>query len=127
MTPRPWFANLWFAVWGLFQAYAVVSLLAGRWVRPEAFPEGPYNALVYPDVLFIPLYLAAAVLLVLRRQAGMIIALFAGGAVTYVMVYLLALSGFKGPGNLVGDCVFLALNATAVGQVARRLMGQLRG
>ena len=75
MTPRPWFAILWFAVWGLFQAYAVVSLLAGRWVRPEAFPEGPYNALVYPDVLFIPLYLAAAVLLVLRRQAGMTLSL----------------------------------------------------
>ena len=122
MTPRPWFTIIWFAVWGLFQTFAVASLLAGQWARPEAFPEGPYNALVYPDVLFVPLYLAAAVLLYLRRRSGMVIALFAGGAVTYVMIYLLALSDLKGLGNVVGDGVFLVLNAVAVVQVARRLI-----
>jgi len=36
---RPWFAIVWLAVWGLFQAYAVFSVIAGSWKRPEAFPE----------------------------------------------------------------------------------------
>ncbi len=124
MEPRPWFSISWFAAWGLFQTFAVASLLAGRWDRPEAFPEGPYNALVWPDILFIPLYLTSALLFFRRRRAGLVVAVFAGGAVTYVMVYLLALSRFQGFGNVIGDSVFLLLNGLAVIQTARRLLAQ---
>ncbi|MEK7467935.1 MAG: hypothetical protein AAB074_11015 [Planctomycetota bacterium] len=117
---RPWFAIAWFAGWGAFQAYAVSSILLGTWQRPAAFPEEAYRALIYADMVFIPLYFAAATLLFLGHGAGRTIALFAGGAVVYVMVYLLALSGFRGAGNLAFDSLFLALDLAAVVQVARR-------
>ena len=35
---RPWIAIIWFAVWGLFQAYAVLSVVTGSWRQPKAFP-----------------------------------------------------------------------------------------
>jgi len=54
---KPWIAIMWFTLWGLFQAYAVASVIAGTWIRPEAFPEEAYYALMYPDMFFIPLYL----------------------------------------------------------------------
>lgn len=117
---RPWFAIAWFAAWGLFQAYAVISVMAGSWQRPEAFPEEAYNALVYPDIFFIPLYLLASVLLFLGKRLGNLLGIFAGGAMVYVMIYLLVLSGLKGA-NVVFDGVFLAANAAATVQAGRRL------
>ena len=119
---RPWYAVSWFSFWGLFQAYAVTSVLQGRWERPEAFPEEAYNALAYPGMVFIPLYLATAGLLAFGRREGLLLGLFVGGAVTYVMVYLLALARFEGTENLIADLVFLALNAAAVLQLARWLL-----
>lgn len=43
---RPWFAIGWFLTWGLFQAFAVVSVLNGTWERPAAFPAKVYDALI---------------------------------------------------------------------------------
>ena len=61
---RPWFALGWFVTWAVFQAFAVVSMLNGTWERPEAFPAGAvYESLIWPEVFFVPLYVAAAVLL----------------------------------------------------------------
>ena len=46
---RPWFAIGWFLVWSLFQTFAVVSVLNGTWVQPEAFPTGAvYDSLIRP-------------------------------------------------------------------------------
>ena len=42
---RAWFAICWFTFWGLFQAFAVLSVMSGTWVRPEAFPAGAYESL----------------------------------------------------------------------------------
>ncbi len=122
---KPWVAIIWFAVWGLFQAYAVASVLSGTWQRPQAFPEEAYNALIYPDMLFIPLYLLASILLTLRKPLGRVLAFVSGGGVLYVMVYLLALSGFQGTENLVLDGVFLTANGAALVQVWR--MDNTRG
>lgn len=119
MKRKPWIAIVWFAVWGLFQAYAVSSVLLGTWVRPEAFPEEAYNSLIYPDMVFIPLYLAASVLLFLRNRMGSAFGLVAGGAVIYVMIYLLALSGLKGTENIVFDGLFLGVNILAIVQIVR--------
>jgi len=121
---RPWYAVVWFALWGLFQAYAVSSLMRGRWTRPEPFPEEAYNALIYPDMVFIPIYLTTAGLLACGRREGGLLGLFAGGAVTYVMVYLLALARFEGMENLVADGAFLALNLAAMLQLARWVVQQ---
>jgi hypothetical protein len=112
-------AIVWFAVWGLFQAYAVFSVVNGSWQRPEAFPEQAYNALIYPDMFFIPVYLSVSVLLFLGHPIGYSLGLAAGGAVTYVMIYLFALSGLKGVENLVFDAVFLLINTFAVWQIIR--------
>lgn len=114
---RPWIAIIWFAVWGLFQAYAVFSVILGSWQRPEAFPQEAYNSLIYPDMLFIPLYLCASALLFLKHRLGHIFGLVSGGAVIYVMIYLLALSGLKGTENLVFDGLFLTIDTIAVLQV----------
>jgi hypothetical protein len=116
---KPWIAITWFAVWGSFQFYAVISFLAGTWTRPEAFPEEAYNALVYPDIFFIPLYFSAAVLLFRVHYLGKTIGLMAGGAMVYVMIYLLALSGFKGAINLSFDSAFLTANVFALLQLVK--------
>ena len=116
---KPWIAITWFTFWGLFQTYAVASVLSGTWQRPEAFPEGAYNALIYPDMVFIPLYLFAAILLFLGKLFGRVLAFVAGGGVLYVMVYLLALSGFQGPENPLFDGLFLIVNVAALVQVWR--------
>jgi hypothetical protein len=116
---KPWLAIIWFAVWGLFQSYAVFSVINGSWKRPDAFPEEAYNSLIYPDMFFIPLYLATSVFLFRGHHLGNIFGLTAGGAVTYVMIYLLALSGFKGVENLVFDCLFLVLNLLAMSQIIK--------
>ena len=116
---KPWIAIIWFALWGLFQTYAVASVLSETWQRPEAFPEEAYNALIYPDIVFIPLYLLASILLFLGKPFGRVLAFFAGGGVLYVMVYLLALARFQGTANLVLDGLFLLVNAAALVQVWR--------
>ena len=67
---RPWFAIGWFLAWGLFQMFAVISVLNGTWERPAAFPAGVYEALFWPDMLFVPLYVATAALLWRRHWLG---------------------------------------------------------
>jgi len=116
---RPWVAIAWFAFWGLFQTYAVASVLNGTWQRPEVFPEEAYNTLIYPDMVFIPLYLLVSILLFLGKPLGRVLAFVAGGGVLYVMVYLFALARFQGTANLVFDGLFLIVNAAALVQVWR--------
>tara|TARA_B100000315_G_C14340212_1_gene479218 strand:+ start:61 stop:309 length:249 start_codon:yes stop_codon:yes gene_type:complete len=67
---KPWIAITWFAIWGIFQAYALSSVITGSWQKPEAFPEEAYNALIYPDLLFIPLYLMTSYLLFREHKLG---------------------------------------------------------
>jgi hypothetical protein len=116
-TSRPWFAIVWFVVWGVFQAYAVTSILAGTWRQPEAFPEEAYSNLIYPDMFFIPLYLLTAGLLLRRHWLGSIVAFVAGGGIIYVMIYLLALSGLSGAANLIADGIFLLCTLISLCQV----------
>ena len=118
---RPWFAIGWFLAWGLFQMFAVISVLNGTWERPAAFPSGVYEALIWPDMLFVPLYLAAAALLWRRHWLGNILALAAGGGILYAMIYLLALSGLSGAVNIVADSLFLVCTLAALWQVTTRL------
>jgi len=35
---KPWIAIVWFAVWGMFQSFAIVAIINGTWKRPAAFP-----------------------------------------------------------------------------------------
>lgn len=116
---RPWFAIIWFAVWGLFQAFAVSSVMTGRWERPEAFPKEAYESLIYPDLAFIPVYLLASLLLFMRHRFGGIVALVAGGGVLYALIYLFALSGFSGATNLIADSIFFVCTLIALSQAAR--------
>jgi hypothetical protein len=116
---RPWFAIVWLGVWGIFQAFAVGSVMAGTWQRPEAFPEEAYLALIYPDMVFIPLYLLAAGLLWRGHRFGVVFALVASGGALYALIYLLALSGFHGGLNLVADSAFLLCTLAALWQVVR--------
>jgi len=116
---KPWLAIFWFGMWGLFQSYAVFSVIAGTWKRPEAFPEEAYNSLIFPDMLFIPFYLATSILLFRNNPLGKIFGLITGGAVIYVMIYLHALSGLKGMENLVLDTIFLIVNIIAIIQIVR--------
>ena len=116
---KPWIAIIWFAFWGLFQTYAVGSVINGNWQRPEAFPEEADNALIYPDLVFIPLYFLASIGLFLRKPLGTVLAGVAGGGVLYVMIYLLALSKLQGWENLLFDGLFLAINGVALVQIWR--------
>ena len=118
---RPWFAIGWFLVWGLFQTFAVVSVLSGTWERPAAFPAGVYEALIWPDMLFIPLYLGAAALLLKRHWLGTVLAFAAGGGTIYVMIYLLALSGISATVNFVADSLFLVFTLVALWQAGTRM------
>lgn len=117
-----WFAIIWFAVWGVFQAFAVAMVLLGKWKRPEAFPEEAYNSLIWPDMVFIPLYFLTAILLYKGKRLGDILGVFSGGAVTYVMVYLFALSGLHGAANMIFDGAFLGLNIGVTLQIIGRLI-----
>ncbi len=99
---RPWFAIIWFGVWGMFQAFAVGSILAGRWQMPDVSSQEAYVSLIYPDLVFIPLYL-----------------LVAGGGVLYALIYLFALAGFRVTVNLVADAAFLLFTLVALWQVVR--------
>jgi hypothetical protein len=116
------FAIGWFVFWGLFQAYAVTMVFLGSWTRPEAFPEEAYESLVWPDMVFIPMYLLSALLLYMKKRSGGVLGVFSGGAVSYVMVYLFALSGLEGLVNMAFDGVFLGLNIAATLQVGRMLI-----
>lgn len=98
----------------------MASVWTGEWERPEAFSEDAYVALIDPDMVAIPVYFAASVLLFLRKPAGVPLGLVTGGAVSYAMIYLLALSGFRGLPTLVADGVFLALTVGAILQLVRR-------
>lgn len=115
---KPWLAILWFLAWGVFQAFAVGSVFAGHWTAPAAFPIEAYYALIYPDVAFIPLYFAAAILLWRGHWLGSALGLLAGGAVLYVLIYLLALSRFSGAINVTFDGLFLLADLLAVLQIA---------
>ena len=116
---RPWLSIIWFGIWGLFQLYAVISVLSGTWTKPDAFPEEAYNSLIYPDIFFIPLYLTTSVLLFRNSTLGRIFGLISGGAVVYVMIYLLALSGLKGTENLIFDSLFIIINLLALIQITK--------
>ena len=118
---RPWFAIVWFMIWGLFQVYAVASIFAGTWQKPENFPEEAYFSMIYPDVFFIPLYLLTAGLLLRRHWLGGVLAFVAGGGIIYVMIYLLALSGLSGAVNLIADGIFLACTLLSLWQVGYRV------
>ena len=118
---RPWFAIGWFLTWGLFQSFAVISILDGTWERPAAFPAGVYETLIWPDMFFVPLYVATAALLWRRHWLGSALAFIAGGGILYVMIYLLALSGLSGAVNLVADSLFLLCTLAALWQVGARL------
>ena len=117
---RARFAIGWFAFWGLFQAYAVASILAGIWERPPAFPVEAYESLIYADMVFIPLYFLSAILLYRRHWLGNVSAFVAGGGIIYAMLYLFALSGFSGAVNLIADGIFLVCTLGALWQVAHR-------
>lgn len=97
-------------------------VLLDRWKRPEAFPEEAYNALIWPDIFFIPMYLLTAFLLHKGKKSGGVLGVFSGGAVTYVMIYLLALSGLHGAVNLGFDGIFLGFNIAATIQAGRFLL-----
>ena len=116
---RPWLSIIWFGIWGLFQSYAVISVLSGTWTRPEAFPEEAYNSLIFPDMIFIPFYFATSILLFRNNPLGKIFGLVSGGAVVYVMIYLFALSGLKGTENLIFNSLFIIINLFALIQIAR--------
>ncbi len=55
----------------------------------------------------------------MRHWAGNVLAFVAGGGIVYVMIYLLALSGFSGTVNLIADTIFLAFTLVALWQVVR--------
>ena len=72
-TTRPWFAIGWFLIWSVFQTIAVVSVINGTWEQPAAFPAGPeYESLIWPEVFFVPLYVAAAILLWRRHWLAVV-------------------------------------------------------
>ena len=124
---RPWFAIGWFLVWGLFQTFAIVSVLNGTWERPAAFPAGVYETLIWPDMFFVPLYVATAALLWRRHWLGNMLAFVAGGGIIYVMIYLLALSGLSGAVNVVADSLFLVFTLVALWQVGVRARPRAAG
>ena len=123
---RPWFAIAWFFVWALFQTFAVTMVFVGKWQKPDAFPDEAYCSLIYPDMLFIPLYYAAALLLASRRPVGYVAGLIAGGAMTYVLVYLLALAHFHGTANIIADSSFLICTMISVTELAFALKSRFR-
>src|SRR5262245_45048111 len=122
---NPWLAIIWFSLWGLLQAYAVMAIFTQRWQKPASCPADAYQALIYPDIAFIPLYLWSALLLFFGHPWGDLLGLIAGGAVLYVMLYLLALSRLTGPTNLTADGLFLTINTLAVVQLVTRLSAKL--
>ena len=95
-------------------------MLNGTWERPAAFPAGAYESLIYPDMLFIPLYSLAATLLFWRHWLGSVLAFVAGGGIVYAMIYLSALSDFSGAVNLTAGGIFLACTFVSLWQVGSR-------
>jgi len=101
-------------------------VFVGKWQKPDAFPDEAYFSLIYPDMLFIPLYYAAALLLASRRPVGYVAGLIAGGAMTYVLVYLLALAHFHGTANIIADSSFLICTMISVTELAFALKSRFR-
>ena len=95
--------------------------LNGTWERPAAFPAGVYEALIWPDMFFVPLYAATAALLWRRHWLGNALAFAAAGGIIYAMIYLLALSRLSGAVNVVADSLFLACTLVALWQVGARV------
>jgi hypothetical protein len=104
----------WLIFWGTFQVYVLSSIFSGSWEKPLDFPEAAYYALVYPDLVFIPLYFLAAILLVKIKPLGVFLGIFTLGAVSYVMVYLLALSRLHGVLNVTADSLFLLMSLVSI-------------
>ena len=116
---RPWFTVAWLFVWAMFQTFAVISAIQGKWQKPDAFPDEAYFSLIYPDMLFIPVYYVAVLLLIMRHPLGYVFGLLAGGAMTYVLVYLLALAHLHGTVNVIADTCFLICTLISAFQLAR--------
>jgi hypothetical protein len=106
---------------GLVSGVCGFFIVAGTWQRPENFPEEAYSSLIYPDMCFIPLYLLTAGLLLRRHWLGSVLAFVADGGIVYVMIYLLALSGFSGAVNLIADGMFLVCTLISLWQVGYRV------
>ncbi len=120
-----WIPIIWFAAFGIFQAYVIISVINGSWQRPEAFPVEAYYALMYPDIFIIPFYFLTSILLYRNHYLGSIFGLLTGGAVIYVMIYLLALADFKGTINITFDGIFLIVNTVAVFQIFKNLKSRI--
>ena len=120
---RPWFAIGWFLTWSLFQTLAILSVLNGTWESPDGFVAvgAAYEATIWPDMFFVPLYVTAAVLLWKRHWLGSVLAFVAGGGIIYVMIYLLALARLTGTVNVVADSLFILCTLVALWQVAVRI------
>ena len=80
-----------------------------------------YEATIWPDMFFVPLYVTAAVLLWKRHWLGSVLAFVAGGGIIYVMIYLLALARLTGTVNVVADSLFILCTLVALWQVAVRI------
>ncbi len=65
------------------------------------------------------MYLLSSYLLFREYKLGSVFGLISGGAVIYVMVYLIALSGLKGAVNLIFDTVFLSINIISIIQIVK--------
>lgn len=111
---KSWVPIIWFFAWGIFQAYVVISVIIGTWKIPSAFPKEPYEALLYSDIFFIPIYFMTSLLLFKKHYFGNILGLLSGGAMIYALIYLLALSNFKGTIIIVFDSLFLIMNLISV-------------
>src|SRR5206468_775888 len=92
---RPWLAIDWFMIWGLFQTFAV-AVLNGSWKRPSLH-RGALQRPGIPRRRLHTLYFMTALLGFKGHWFGPLLGLFCGGAVVYVMIYLLALAKFRGP------------------------------
>ena len=68
--------------------------------------------------------MATSILLFRNSALGKILGLISGGAVIYVMIYLLALSGLKGAGNLIFDSLFIIINLLALIQIGKLSMNE---
>ena len=72
----------------------------------------------------MPLYFLSAILLYRRHPLDRTAGLVAGGGIVYVMIYLLALSGFRGAVNLSADALFLTLTVAALWQIGNERMAR---
>ena len=88
---------------------------------PLPFPAEVYESLIWPDMFFVPLYVATAALLWRRHWLGNVLAFTAGDGIIYAMIYLLALARLSGAVNFVADSLFLVFTLAALWQVGARV------